>query len=60
MIGKMQVVLQCQQMRYFTPLESGTYTVTISVPPCSETTVSIDVVVKPVPDLRSRRRCHPL
>jgi gliding motility-associated-like protein len=35
----------------FTPLESGIYTVTISVPPCSETTVSIDVVVKPVPDL---------
>ena len=35
----------------FTPLESGTYTVTISIPPCSETTVSIDVVVKPVPDL---------
>jgi gliding motility-associated-like protein len=35
----------------FTPLESGTYTVTISIPPCSETTVSIDVVVKQVPDL---------
>ncbi len=35
----------------FIPLESGTYTVTISIPPCSETTVSIDVVVKPVPDL---------
>ena len=35
----------------FTPLESGTYTVTISIPPCSETTISIEVVVKPVPDL---------
>jgi gliding motility-associated-like protein len=35
----------------FTPQESGTYTVTITIPPCSETTVSIDVVVKPVPDL---------
>ncbi len=35
----------------FIPLESGMYTVTISIPPCSETIVSIDVVVKPVPDL---------
>ena len=35
----------------FTPLASGTYTVTITIPPCSETTVSIDVVVNPVPDL---------
>lgn len=35
----------------FTPLASGTYTVTITIPPCSETTVSIEVVVNPVPDL---------
>jgi len=35
----------------FTPAVSGTYTVTITVPPCSFTMISIDVIVNPVPTI---------
>jgi gliding motility-associated-like protein len=35
----------------YSPPISGIYMVKISVPPCSETTVTIDIIVKPVPDL---------
>ncbi len=35
----------------FAPPVSGVYTVKITIPPCSETIVTVNVVVKPVPDL---------